>query len=119
MDLKRKKFIKEEQLLQEIATHKHITLDNDRLKRMAAKCLYELGFIERKVNGLAITEKGEIARQMGIHKFLSLEKIEREILDYSAKQAKREMFFLLVSFLLLILVFIFIAETNPEFFAFF
>lgn len=117
--MKRKKFIKEEQLLQELATHQHVILDNDRLKRMAAKCLYELGFVERKTNGLTITERGEIARKMGIHKYLRLEKIEREILDYSAKQAKREMFFVVVSFLLLILVFIFIAETNPEFFAFF
>lgn len=86
---------------------------------MAAKCLYELGFIERKTTGLTITGKGEIARQIGIDKFLNLEKVEKEILDYSAKQAKREMFFVVVSLLLLILVFIFIAQTNPEFFAIF
>ena len=114
-----KKYQQEEQLLQQIGREKKLRLRDDRLQRMAAKCLSDFGFVERKTSWLIITEKGEIARQLGINRFLHLEKLEKEILGYSAAKAKRELLMIVVSFFLLIMVFLFMAETKPELFSFF
>ena len=82
---------------------------------MAAKCLHELGFVRRDTSGFSITERGEMAKEMGIRHFLDLEKTEEELMNYSAEKAKRMTYMLIFSFVILLLLLL-IIETNLDLF---
>lgn len=114
--MKRKKYNKEEQLLQEIARGERVSVQEDILQRLAARCLKELGLIEQKDPGFRVTERGEVARRMGIRKFLELEKAEQEILSYSASKAKTQMLLLFISFFMALLLFLIVAEIYLDLF---
>ena len=51
-----------------------------------------------------LTEKGEVAKKMGINKFLQLEKYEKKVLGWNKEKRERDLRFLKLAVLLVVIL---------------
>lgn len=90
-------------MLELIELRKDAEILDERKKTKTLNKLQRFGLIELSDRGCGLTEKGRIAREMGVEAYMQCERLERQISGFTLERSKRKGNFVLGAFLLLVI----------------
>ncbi len=99
----KKRVRREDRMLELIELRKDAEILDERKKTKTLNKLQRYGLIELSDRGCGLTDKGRVAREMGVEAYIQCELLEKQISGFTLERSKRKGNFILGAFFLLVI----------------